>query len=103
MDFSAEVDWEEVWEYQPGCTVELIAKPGVLGTIARYDAMMVPPIWLVDSPRPYYPHELRVVSRPSLSQVFSKGISYFNQASKRKSARKPQVGQSARSQALVRS
>lgn len=59
----SEIDWEEAWEYQPGFTIELKACPGVLQTIAYYEPMMVPPIWLEGDPRPRYPHELRVVSR----------------------------------------
>ncbi|PHV61646.1 hypothetical protein VKI21_03165 [Cyanobacterium aponinum UTEX 3222] len=30
--------------------------------VQEYDAMLVPPIWLEDYPKPCYPEELRVVS-----------------------------------------
>jgi hypothetical protein len=66
MDFSADLDWDEAWDYQPGFTVELRSKPGVVHTIESYDPMMVPPVWLADDPIPHYPHELKVVS--SISQ-----------------------------------
>jgi hypothetical protein len=42
--------------------VELKNNPGVLHQIDYYEAIMVPPIWLVNDPRPRYPHELRIVS-----------------------------------------
>lgn len=57
------IDWDEMFEYLPGTIVELTNEPGVLYRIDYYEAMMVPPIWLVNSPRPRYPHELRIVSR----------------------------------------
>lgn len=57
------IDWDEMFEYLPGTTVELKAAPGILYQIDYYEAMLVPPIWLVDDPRPRYPHELRIVSR----------------------------------------
>ncbi len=56
----SEVDWDEWLNYQPGLRVEVKAKPGVFDTIATYDPLMVPPIWLQHDPKPYYPHELRV-------------------------------------------
>lgn len=59
----AELDWDEAFEYLPGSLVELTAQPGVFDAIAFYEPMMVPPIWLVNDPRPRYPHEVRVVSR----------------------------------------
>lgn len=64
MNFNAELDWEEAFEYRPGRKVELKSQPGTFDTIASYEAMMVPPIWLVNDPRPRYPHELRVISHP---------------------------------------
>jgi hypothetical protein len=60
---SANVDWDEIFEYQPGFVVELKSHPGVFDTIGQYETTMVPPIWLVNDPRPRYPHELRIVSR----------------------------------------
>lgn len=58
------IDWDEMFEYLPGTTVELKAAPGgILYQIDYYEAMLVPPIWLVDDPRPRYPHELQIVSR----------------------------------------
>jgi hypothetical protein len=63
MEFEIEIDWDEAFEYLPGSVVELKAQPGVLHRIDFYEAMMVPPVWLVDDPLPHYPHELRIVSR----------------------------------------
>ena len=57
------VDWEEMFEYLPGMVVELCDRLGICHKIDYYEAMMVPPIWLVDDPLPRYPHELRIVSR----------------------------------------
>jgi hypothetical protein len=61
MSADADFDWEEAFTYRPGLTVELKAKPGTFDTIARYEAMMVPSIWLENDPVPRYPHELYVV------------------------------------------
>ncbi|HBE57969.1 MAG TPA: hypothetical protein DEG17_22395 [Cyanobacteria bacterium UBA11149] len=63
MNPQSVIDWDEMFEYLPGTIVELKNQPGVLHQIDCYEAMMVPPIWLVDDPRPRYPHELRIVSR----------------------------------------
>ncbi|MGB7311694.1 MAG: hypothetical protein WA939_02075 [Nodosilinea sp.] len=57
------IDWDELFEYLPGTLVELVDQPDTLYAIEGYEATMVPPIWLVDDPRPRYPHELRIVSR----------------------------------------
>lgn len=57
------VDWDELFEYLPGTLVELVDQPGTHYAIEGYEATMVPPIWLIDDPRPRYPHELRIVSR----------------------------------------
>lgn len=57
------IDWDELFEYLPGTTVELVDQPGVVYTIEGYEATLVPPIWLVNDPRPRYPHDLRIVSR----------------------------------------
>ncbi|MBF2003266.1 MAG: hypothetical protein IGS38_21400 [Synechococcales cyanobacterium M58_A2018_015] len=65
MDVYASSDWDEAWEYQPGFTVELRSKPGAFYTVESYDPMMVPSVWLVDDPRPRYPHELKLISRSS--------------------------------------
>lgn len=62
MMFDADVDWAEAFAYRPGLIVELKAEPGTFDTIADYDPSMVPPVWLVNHPRPHYPHQLRVVS-----------------------------------------
>jgi hypothetical protein len=67
MDCYVDLDWEEAWDYQPGFVVELKAEPGALHTVDSYDPMMVPPVWLTDDPKPRYPHELRVISRSTLS------------------------------------
>ncbi len=63
MDSLSPIDWDEMFEYLPGTLVELTDEPGTLYEIDCYEAMMVPPIWLVNDSRPRYPHELRVVSR----------------------------------------
>ncbi|MBE9112504.1 hypothetical protein IQ273_24225 [Nodosilinea sp. LEGE 07298] len=57
------IDWDELFEYLPGTLVERVDQPGTLYAIEGYEATMVPPIWLVDDPRPRYPHELRIVSQ----------------------------------------
>ena len=63
MKTESPIDWDEMFEYLPGITVELVDQPGHVYEIDCYEAAMVPPIWLVDAPRPRYPHELRIVSR----------------------------------------
>jgi hypothetical protein len=63
MDFETDIDWDEAFEFLPGAVVELNAQPGMVYTIERYEPMMVPPVWLVDDPRPRYPHELRIISK----------------------------------------
>lgn len=57
------IDWDELFEYLPGTTVELLDQPGRIYTIEGYEATLVPPIWLENDPRPRYPHELSIVSR----------------------------------------
>lgn len=66
MNFDVDMDWDtdEALIYQPGQKVELKSKPGTFDTIASYDPMMVPSIWLENDPRPRYPHELKVVVQP---------------------------------------
>lgn len=59
MGFNDNVDWEEAFMYRPGQKVELKSQPGTFDIVASYDPMMVPPIWLVNDPRPRYAHELR--------------------------------------------
>ena len=69
MDNSSAIDWDEMFEYLPGTVVELKKEPGIpqkidyIDYIDYYEATMVPPIWLIDDPRPHYPHELRILSR----------------------------------------
>jgi hypothetical protein len=63
MSEKSMIDWDEMFEYLPGTIVELKGCPGVIDQIDYYEAMMVPPIWLVNDPHPRYPHELRIVSR----------------------------------------
>jgi hypothetical protein len=63
MNTESVVDWDEMFEYLPGTIVELKDKPGICHQIDSYEAMMVPPVWLVNDPRPRYPSELRIVSR----------------------------------------
>lgn len=64
MSFEANVDWEEAFTYRPGQKVELKSQPGTIDTIACYEPMLVPPIWLVNDPKPRYAYELRIVSQP---------------------------------------
>lgn len=61
MDFDTNIDWEEAFMYRPGQKVELKSQPGTCDIIASYESMMVPPIWLVNDPRPRYAHELQVI------------------------------------------
>lgn len=63
MSAESMIDWDEMFEYLPGTTVELKNRPGVVDQIDFYEAMMVPPVWLVNDPHPRYPHELRIISR----------------------------------------
>jgi hypothetical protein len=63
MSAESIIDWDEMFEYLPGTTVELKNRPGVVDQIDFYEAMMVPPIWLVNDPHPRYPHELQIISR----------------------------------------
>jgi hypothetical protein len=62
MDFETGIDSDEAFEYRSGLVAELKARPGILVTIAYYEPMMVPPVWLVNDPIPRYPHELRIIS-----------------------------------------
>lgn len=63
MDFDTNIDWEEAFMYRSGQKVELKSQPeGTCDIIASYEPMMVPPIWLVNDPRPRYAHELRVIA-----------------------------------------
>ncbi len=64
MNFDANVDWEEAFEYRSGQKVELKSQPGSFDIIASYEPMMVPPIWLTNDPKPRYAHELRVIPHP---------------------------------------
>lgn len=66
MNTESPIDWDEMFEYLPGMVVELKNKPGEMHQIDYYEATMVPPIWLVDDPRPRYPSELRIVSRQAV-------------------------------------
>lgn len=60
------VEEQEALLYRPGQRVELKQRPGVVDTIAEYDPMMVPPVWLVNDPQPRYPEELNLLSQPSI-------------------------------------
>ena len=64
MGLNVDLDWEEAFRYRAGQKVELKEMPGTFDTIASYEETMVPPIWLVNDPRPRYAHELRVISHP---------------------------------------
>ena len=61
-----EVEEQEALQYRPGQRVELKQRPGVVDTIAAYDPMMVPPVWLVNDPQPRYPEELNLLSKPAI-------------------------------------
>lgn len=61
MGWYNNVDRQESLEFRPGQKVELKNQPGVMDTIAEYDPMMVPPIWLANDPQPRYPEELTLV------------------------------------------
>ena len=61
MDCDTNIDWEEAFTYRAGQKVELTSQPGTFDIIASYEPMMVPPIWLVNDPRPRYAHELQVI------------------------------------------
>ncbi len=58
---------QEALQYRPGEKVELKSQPGVFDMIAEYDPMMVPPIWLVNDPKPRYPEELKLVPQSGRS------------------------------------
>ncbi|WP_190761260.1 hypothetical protein [Microcoleus sp. FACHB-68] len=62
-----DLDQEEAIKYRSGQKVELKQRPGVVHTIAEYDPMMVPPIWLENDPQPRYPEELRLVRHSPVS------------------------------------
>ncbi|MBV9390092.1 MAG: hypothetical protein JOZ78_27015 [Chroococcidiopsidaceae cyanobacterium CP_BM_ER_R8_30] len=62
MESDLYLDYEEAFIYRPGQKVELKSQPGTCDIIANYEPMMVPPIWLVNDPKPRYAHELRVIS-----------------------------------------
>lgn len=63
---------QEALQFRPGQRVQLKANPGVVDTIAEYDPMMVPPIWLANDPKPRYPHELNLVTSPILGNGWLK-------------------------------
>lgn len=52
---------QEALQYAQGTPVKLKKKPDQLYIVAEYDPMMVPPIWLVNDPKPHYPHELELI------------------------------------------
>lgn len=60
------IDWDEMFEYLPGTVVELVAQPGTPYVIDYYEAVMVPPIWLVGEPMPRYADELKIISRRAI-------------------------------------
>lgn len=62
-----DVERQEAIAFHPGQRVEFKDRPGVTDTIAEYDPMMVPPIWLENDPQPRYPEELNIIQQPSLS------------------------------------
>lgn len=62
--WQADFEQQEAVQYRPGQRVELKQRPGAIDTIAEYDPMMVPPIWLVNDPQPRYPEELNLLAKP---------------------------------------
>ena len=89
FNLNADLDHQEELQYRAGASVQLKQRPGVVDIIAEYDPMMVPPIWLVNDPKPRYPEELELVSRPVLE------INWFKRASRGKvgaGARKSSTG-----------
>jgi hypothetical protein len=67
-------DQEEALKYRPGQRVELKHRPGVVDIIAEYDPMMVPPIWLVNDPKPRYPEELTLLPRQVIGSDWFKPV-----------------------------
>lgn len=61
---ATDFDQQEALKYRPGQRVELKQRPGVVDIIAEYDPMMVPPISLVNDPKPRYPEELILLVKP---------------------------------------
>lgn len=55
------LDKQEYLKYKKGTAVELKEKPGKIYLIEEYDEMMVPPIWLVNDPKPHYPDEFNLI------------------------------------------
>ncbi len=58
-----DLDEQEALTYRAGHRVELKSRPGVVYIIAEYEPMMVPPIWLVNDPKPRYPEELTLIPK----------------------------------------
>ncbi|MCT7949718.1 hypothetical protein NG798_07955 [Ancylothrix sp. C2] len=58
---------QEAITYRAGQKVELKNRPGKVYTIAEYDAMMVPPVWLEGDAKPRYPEELNLVQQRPVS------------------------------------
>ncbi len=62
---SDRVTRQEASQYRPGQRVILKQHPDVVDIVAEYDPQMVPPIWLVNDPKPRYPHELARLTMPA--------------------------------------
>ncbi|MBW4576495.1 MAG: hypothetical protein KME08_14565 [Aphanothece sp. CMT-3BRIN-NPC111] len=75
---ATDFEQQEALKYRPGQRVELNARPGVVDIIAEYDPMMVPPIWLVNDPKPRYPEELTLLVKPMM------GVEWLRPAARRK-------------------
>jgi hypothetical protein len=69
---AAEFDQQEALKYRPGQRVELKQRPGIVDIIAEYDPMMVPPISLVNDPKPRYPEELILLVKPVMGAEWLK-------------------------------
>jgi hypothetical protein len=69
-------DQQEALKYRPGTRVELKSCPGAVDIVAAYDPMMVPPIWLVNDPKPRYPEELTLLPRQVASGRWLKSVAH---------------------------
>lgn len=75
IQFNASFEQQEALEYRPGTKVQLKQCPGVVDIIAEYDPMMVPPISLVNDPKPRYPEELELLARPMIEVKWLRSLS----------------------------
>lgn len=88
IKFKTDFEQQEALEYRPGTKVQLKQCPGVVDIIAEYDPMMVPPVSLVNDPKPRYPEELELLARPMIE------VSWFKSVSLRKISASAESGRS---------